>query len=76
MTDLAAPEFIRRFLLHVPIPKFVLIRHYRFLANGQKKQALAQCRELLRAVVMLAAGASSPEQTLEDTFRPGRCSHC
>ena len=53
MTDLA-PEFIRRFLLHVPIPKFVRIRHYRFLANGQKKQTLAQCRELLREVFKLS----------------------
>jgi hypothetical protein len=39
-------EFIRRFLLHV-IPKGLMrIRHFGFLANRVKKNALAQCRKL------------------------------
>jgi len=42
-----AHEFIRRFLLHVLPDGFMRIRHFGFLANRSKKQALAQCRKLL-----------------------------
>ena len=45
---LDAQEFIRRFLLHVLPDGFMRIRHFGFLANRSKKQALAQCRNLLR----------------------------
>jgi hypothetical protein len=44
---LNAHEFIRRFLLHVLPDGFMRIRHFGFLANRAKKQALAQCRKLL-----------------------------
>jgi Putative transposase/Transposase zinc-binding domain len=44
---LEAQEFIRRFLLHVLPDGFMRIRHFGFLANRSKKQALAQCRNLL-----------------------------
>jgi hypothetical protein len=44
---LEAHEFIRRFLLHVLPQGFMRIRHFGFLANRSKKQALAQCRKLL-----------------------------
>ncbi|MGH7929141.1 MAG: IS91 family transposase [Candidatus Binatia bacterium] len=43
-----AQEFIRRFLLHVLPDGFMRIRHFGFLANRSKKQALAQCRKLLK----------------------------
>jgi hypothetical protein len=46
-TNLEAHEFIRRFLLHVLPDGFMRIRHFGFLANRSKKQALAQCRNLL-----------------------------
>jgi hypothetical protein len=45
---LEAHEFIRRFLLHVLPDGFMRIRHFGFLANRSKKQALAQCRILLK----------------------------
>jgi Putative transposase len=45
---LEAHEFIGRFLLHVLPEGFMRIRHFGFLANRSKKQALAQCRRLLR----------------------------
>ena len=45
---LEAQEFIRRFLLHVLPDGFMRIRHFGFLANRSKKQALAQCRKLLK----------------------------
>ena len=44
---LEAQEFIRRFLLHVLPQGFMRIRHFGFLANRSKKQALARCRKLL-----------------------------
>jgi len=44
---LEAQEFIRRFLLHVLPDGFMRIRHFGFLANRSKKQALARCRQLL-----------------------------
>jgi len=44
---LDAQEFIRRFLLHVLPDGFMRIRHFGFLANRSKKQALARCRKLL-----------------------------
>ncbi|TAJ85094.1 IS91 family transposase [bacterium] len=42
-----AHEFIRRFLLHVLPEGFMRIRHFGFLANRSKQQALTQCRKLL-----------------------------
>jgi hypothetical protein len=48
-TDLAAEEFIRRFLQHVLPKAFVRLRHFGFLANGCKQFSLQRCRELLRA---------------------------
>jgi Putative transposase/Transposase zinc-binding domain len=44
---LAADEFIRRFLLHVPPEGFQRIRYYGFLCNRHREQKLARCRELL-----------------------------
>ncbi len=44
---LDAPEFIRRFLLHVLPVGFMRIRHYGFLANRGKAHALRRCRQLL-----------------------------
>jgi Putative transposase/Transposase zinc-binding domain len=44
---LDAQEFICRFLLHVLPDGFMRLRHFGFLANRSKKQALAQCRKLL-----------------------------
>jgi Putative transposase/Transposase zinc-binding domain len=42
-----AVEFIRRFLLHVLPRGFVKIRHFGFLANRNRREALALCRTLL-----------------------------
>jgi hypothetical protein len=49
VASLSAPTFIRRFLYHVLPKGFMRIRHYGFLANRAKKQALARCREQLHA---------------------------
>lgn len=47
LMTLDAVEFIRRFLLHVLPPGFVKIRHFGFLANPQRRDALKLCRMLL-----------------------------
>jgi Putative transposase/Transposase zinc-binding domain len=44
---LAADEFIRRFLLHIPPDGFKHIRSYGFLANRHREAKLATCRRLL-----------------------------
>ncbi len=45
--DLAAEEFIRRFLLHVLPEGFQHIRSYGFLANRYRETKIALCRTLL-----------------------------
>jgi hypothetical protein len=45
--NLDAVEFIRRFLLHVLPSGFVKIRHFGLLANRNRRQALALCRNYL-----------------------------
>ena len=46
---LPVAEFIRRFLIHVLPAGFHRIRHYGFLANGQRRAAVAHARALLAA---------------------------
>jgi hypothetical protein len=45
---LAPHEFIRRFLLHVLPDGFHRIRHYGFLAKGDRGEKLAHVRDLLQ----------------------------
>jgi hypothetical protein len=52
---LNAPEFIRRFLLHVLPAGFVKIRHFGLLANRNRRQALEVCRTHLRSTTALLA---------------------
>ena len=44
---LDAPEFIRRFLLHVLPAGFHRMRHYGLLGNRHRTAKLARCRQLL-----------------------------
>ena len=44
---LDAPEFLRRFLLHVVPSGFMRVRHYGLLANRYRAVRLARCRTLL-----------------------------
>jgi hypothetical protein len=48
---LEAPEFVRRFLMHVLPSGFVRVRHYGLLANRHRRAKLARCRELLGMTV-------------------------
>jgi hypothetical protein len=44
---LKAPEFIRRFLLHVLPSRYVRIRHFGLMANRKSKNIIALCRKIL-----------------------------
>lgn len=63
---LAAPEFIRRFLLHVVPKGFPRIRHYGFLASRTKAADLARCRELLS---LPPAPPRPPRKTASELLR-------
>jgi predicted Zn-ribbon and HTH transcriptional regulator len=76
---LDAHEFIRRFLLHILPDGFMRIRHFGFLANRAKKQALPQCRKLLG---LNPALPEIPNQSTHDLLREltgtdlSRCPRC
>jgi Putative transposase/Transposase zinc-binding domain len=71
---LATPEFIRRFLMHVLPKGFHRIRHAGFLANGNRAEAIAKARELLKA----PAAAPPPQDTppAEEPFKLERPCPC
>ena len=52
---LPAAQFIGRFLQHVLPDRFMRIRHYGFLANRIKKQALAGCRAICHNILEFSA---------------------
>ena len=62
LVTLTAPEFIRRFLLHVLPPRFVKIRHFGLMAPGNVKTKLKQARALLS---LQAPGALKQPKTQE-----------
>jgi hypothetical protein len=57
---LAAPEFMRRFLLHVLPAGFQHIRSYGFLGNRYRESNLALCRQLLGMSTPTAEVADPP----------------
>lgn len=73
--SLAAPEFLRRFLLHVLPKGFVRIRHYGFLANRHRSAKLELCRELLRSEKAESASAGNRRESdvPEDAFPCPAC---
>jgi hypothetical protein len=72
----AAPEFVRRFLLHVLPSGFHRIRHYGLLASANRKHDIATVRELLHQPTPTPAG---PENGDADHACPRPtflCRHC
>ena len=61
---LAPDEFIRRFLLHVLPDGFHRIRHYGFLARGDRSERLELCRKL--------ASADQPDELERSRLRRSR----
>ena len=71
---LDAHEFIRRFLLHVLPDGFQRIRHYGFLANGQRKAKLAVIRRSL--AVVIAATTAQPADEASATAASETAAPC
>ena len=70
---LGPSEFIRRFLLHVLPHGFQRIRHYGFLANGNRATKLARIRQLLPPAPQQRV-ASAIKENATPTPRPEACS--
>ncbi len=73
LMTLDAVEFIRRYLLHILPSGFVKIRHFGFLANRNRREALILCHALL------PAQADEPPNSLTETQRSAlqrRCPIC
>lgn len=60
---LTAPEFIRRFLLHVLPPGFHRIRYYGFLGARHRREKLARCRQLLGSPASLTTPTAATSRT-------------
>ena len=74
---LAPHEFIRRFLLHVLPDGFHRIRHYGFLAKGDRGETLARVRDLLRVQPTGEPAAAREPQADEDARGPfAPCPDC
>jgi hypothetical protein len=75
---LSAPEFMRRFLIHVLPKGLQRIRHYGLLANANRADAIARARELL-AMPTPPAPAEPEDVGVGDKARriwPTPCSCC
>ncbi len=73
---LDAHEFLRRFLLHVLPDGFQRIRHYGFLANGQRRAKLAAIRRLLAVSppsIVSAVGDEPPPRKPGELSPPCPC---
>ena len=70
---LDAAEFIRRFLLHTVPDGFHRIRHYGFLANGQRAARLTVCRALLANLTQQTEIRSKPTKKAVPAARPCPC---
>ena len=77
LLTLPAEEFLSRFLCHVLPSGFMRIRHFGFLANRSKQQALAACREHLQISPPPAEEKSMIDLMLELTgVDITACPHC
>jgi hypothetical protein len=66
---LKADEFIRRFLLHILPERFVRIRHFGLLANRNRKDAIAACREFLGTGQTMVKESAGQENWQEQLLR-------
>jgi hypothetical protein len=74
--------FMRRFLLHVLPKGFVRIRHYGFLGNPAKGEAIAHCRQFLGESHPEPQAEPSTPESWQEFFKEltgqdaRRCPHC
>jgi hypothetical protein len=72
---LALPEFVRRFCLHLLPERFVKIRHYGLLSNGQRRERIARIRTAL-GVPPPPEETPPPAPPTAATEPRLRCPHC
>src|SRR6516162_2101456 len=72
---LGVAEFIRRFLLHTLPDGFHRIRHYGFLANGERSANIALCRHLLDNS-KTSTGSAPPAEPVKDEAALNCCATC
>jgi hypothetical protein len=72
---LAPHEFIRRFLLHVLPDGFHRIRHYGFLARGERSRDLDRIRDLLH-VHLSEEDAQAPNPASQENAAHDTCTLC
>ena len=72
---LGVGEFIRRFLLHTLPDGFHRIRHYGFLANGERSTKIELCRHLLDSCKASTASAP-PADLAKDVTALSCCATC
>ncbi len=65
---LGAPEFLRRFLIHILPSGFHRIRHYGLFANTGRAKNLARVRALLACVTAPPAPAAANDEDAPDAF--------
>ena len=70
---LDAGEFIRRFLLHTLPDGFHRIRHFGFLANGQRAARIKACRVLLAKQTQKIKNCAKPTMKAPPAARPCPC---
>jgi hypothetical protein len=74
--------FMRRFLLHILPKGFVRIRHYGFLENPAKAEAISRCREFLGEPCPEPQAEPSAPESWQEFFKEltgqdaRRCPHC
>lgn len=79
---LDAPEFIRRFLLHVLPRGFHRIRYYGWLGHRLRRETLVRCRHLLRTPAPPTARDTPPPADYRDRYESltgvslRRCPRC
>jgi Putative transposase/Transposase zinc-binding domain len=79
--SLRAPDFVRRFLLHVLPHGFVRVRHFGLQANGCRSRLIARARELLD-VPAPPQPQHTDRESWQDLYRrltgrdPTRCPYC
>ena len=76
LMTLDADQFIRRFLLHSLPDGFHRIRHYGFLANGQRAAMLALCRTLLAIAAPIGPPVPAPDHRGEQRRMTGALDLC
>lgn len=71
--NLSGPALLKRFCLHILPAGFVRIRHYGFLANGQRQERLAEARQSIEASGLAEMPVAEEETEGEEAQACPKC---